>query len=246
MRATGLWAVAAALCGTTAAAQFPPARATNLQVLPSGIAMDSLINLMGGFTRALGVRCSHCHVQREDQTFEQIDFALDENPKKNVARAMLRMVSAINSDHLSRLADRRTPEIQVTCSTCHRGVVEPRSLQDVILNAYVAAGPDSAEKAYNALRDRYYGSGSYDFGEVALSAVASSVAASGRPGDAVRFHALNTRVNPRSTFALRQLAQAHLAVHDTASAIAAYDRALAINPSDRQSERARDALRRRP
>lgn len=235
-----------AVFASVSGAQFPPERAINLQVLPKTIPMDTLLSVMGSFTRALGVRCSHCHVQKEGQTFEQIDFSLDENPRKNTARAMLRMVAVINGDHLTRLDNRRQPEIRVTCATCHRGLVEPRPLQQVLLNTYVAAGADSTEAAYRALRDRYYGRASYDFGEVSLSDLAESIAARGALLDAIRFHTLNAAVNPRSTFALRQLAQSHLAVRDTASAILAYERALAVNANDAQSRRALDALRRRP
>ena len=238
--------VALTLSASVSDAQYPPERATNLQVLPKSMPIDSVLSLMGAFTRALGVRCGHCHVQKEGQTFEQIDFALDENPKKNTARAMLRMVAAINADHLSRLDNRRQPEIRVTCATCHRGLVEPRPLQQVLLNTYVAAGADSTESVYRALRDRYYGRASYDFGEVSLSDLAESIAIRGQLQDAIRFHRLNADVNPRSTFALRQLAQSYLAVRDTASAISAYERALAVNANDPQSRRALDALRRRP
>ena len=227
-----------------AAAQFPPERATNLRVLPKDIPMDSLTALMASFTRALGVRCDFCHVQREGQTFQQINFALDDNATKDKAREMLRMVAAINGEHLPRLASRRTPEIRVTCATCHRGVSQPRPIQQVVLNAYAAAGADSAEATYRALRERYLTSGSYNFGEVSLADVADGVAARGNVRDAVRFHALNTQMNPSSTFALRQLAQTHLRLSDTAGAIGAYERAVAIN-GDPQSRRALEALKRR-
>jgi tetratricopeptide (TPR) repeat protein len=233
------------LLASSASAQFPPARATNLQVLPRDISMDSLIDVMGGFTRALGVRCGHCHVHPDGQALEQVDFALDGNPKKATARAMMRMVTAINGEHLARVADRRQPAIRVSCVTCHRGVVEPRSLADVLQNAYAAAGADSAASTYRALREQYYGRASYDFGEVSLAAFASSLGRAGQLGDAARFHSLNAEVNPRSGFALRQLAQAHLALRDTAAAISAYERALAINREDRQSLQALGALRRR-
>jgi hypothetical protein len=225
------------------AAQFPPDSATNLKVLPKNISMDSLVSVMGGFTRALGVRCGHCHVQREGQSFEQINFALDENPRKQKAREMLRMVAAINGDHLPRLTDRRQPEIRVTCITCHRGVVEPRPLQQVLLNTYLRVGADSTESAYRALRERYHGSGSYDFSEVPLADLASAIAARGNLADAVRFHTLNTQMNPRSTFALRQQAQAFLATRDTTAAIAAFERALSINAADIQSQRALERLK---
>jgi hypothetical protein len=234
------------LCASKSAAQFPPVRATNLQVLPRDITMDSLVSVMSAFTRALGVRCSHCHVQKPGQSFEQMDFSLDDNPVKNKARAMLRMVAAINADHISRLENRKQPDIRVTCATCHRGVVEPRPLQQVLFNTYSAAGADSTHATYRALRERYYGTGSYDFGEVSLSDLADLIAARGQLGDAIRFHVLNAEVNPRSTFALRQLARAYLAVPDTGSAISAYERALAVNANDAQSRRALEALRRRP
>ena len=76
--------------------------------------------------------------------------------------------------------------------------------------------------------------------------VADAIRARGQIQDAIRFHSLNTRMNPQLTFALRQLAGTHLAATDTAAAIAAYERALAINANDAQSRRAIDALRRRP
>ena len=227
-------------------AQFPPERATNLRILPKTLSMDSLMTVMGSFTRALGVRCSYCHLQRTDQTLEQVNFASDENPKKNTAREMLRMVAAINSTHLTNLTDRRQPAIEVTCITCHRGVAEPRPLQQVILTAYTAAGADSAATIYQNLRSRYFGSGSYDFGEVPLATFANTLRARGQVQDAIRFHALNAQMSPRSTFALRQLAESHLLAKDTAAAIAAYERALVISANDMQSRRAIDALRRRP
>jgi tetratricopeptide (TPR) repeat protein len=244
VRATLVAVISLTVSASAGNAQFPPERATNLQVLPKSTPMDSLVNMMGAFTRALGVRCSHCHVQKEGQTFEQMDFSLDDNPRKNTARAMLRMVAAINADHLARLDNRRQPDIRVTCATCHRGVVEPRPLQQVLLNTYLAAGADSTEAAYRALRNRYYGGAAYDFGEVALSDFGESIAVRGQLRDAIRFHTLNAAVNPGSTFALRQLGRSHLAVRDTASAISAYERALALNANDAQSRRALEALRR--
>ena len=39
-----------------------PARAENLKVLPKRTTPEQLRSAMMGFTRALGVRCSHCHV----------------------------------------------------------------------------------------------------------------------------------------------------------------------------------------
>jgi hypothetical protein len=38
--------------------RFPPDSFTNLKVLPRDIPRDTLVNMMAGFTRALGVRCN--------------------------------------------------------------------------------------------------------------------------------------------------------------------------------------------
>ena len=118
-------------------------------------------------------------------------------------------------------------------------------MQQVLLNTSRSAGADSAQAVYQSLRQRYYGSGSYDFGEVPLADVAGAIHTAGNIKDALRFHALNTQMNPTSTFALRQLAQTHLAAGDTTSAIASYERALSVNANDAQSLRALDALKRR-
>jgi hypothetical protein len=125
-------------------------------------------------------------------------------------------------------------------------VTEPRPLQHVVLAAYDAAGADSAEKAYRALRTRYHGRSAYDFGEVPLADVAAAVRDRGKPADAVRFHALNTEFSPNSGFAHRQAADGYLAVGDTAKAIASLERAVAINANDRQAARALEGLRRKP
>jgi tetratricopeptide (TPR) repeat protein len=232
------------LTAGAARAQFPPAAATNLKVLPAGISVDSLLEAMAGFTRALGVRCTYCHAGRDGQPLDSIDFASDLRPAKEKARAMLRMVAAINGEHLSQLATRRMPAVSVGCFTCHHGIAVPRPLQQVLLGAYTAGGVDSVTSAYHALRARYYGRSAYDFGEVALVDVANAVRATGALADALRLYQLNVEMVPTSTFALRSLAGASLAAGDTASAIASYERALALNPNDDQSRSALARLRR--
>ena len=231
---------------SAAHAQFPPQRATNLKVLPTTIAMDSLVDTMAGFTRALGVRCNYCHVGADGAGLETYDFANDQKATKEKARAMLRMVAAINDDHLAKLAMRRTPPIGVTCATCHRGIAQPRPLQQVLTTAYDVGGVDSLSSAYRALRTRYYGAAAYDFGEVPLADVGSAIGRRGNLPDALRIHLLNTEVSPTSTFAWRQAAGTQLALGDTAAAIASYERALTINPNDGQSKRAVESLKKKP
>ena len=230
----------------SAHAQFPPQKLQNLKVFPADIPVRALLDTMASFTRALGVRCTYCHVGEEGQPLSSFDFPSDEKPEKAKAREMLRMVGAINGDYLTKLAARRTPPINVACATCHRGVTEPRPLQQVVLNAYDAAGADSAEALYRVLRARYYGRAAYDFGEVPLADVGAALRARGKMADALRFYVLNTELTPTSAFAFRQAADAQLAAGDTAAAIRSFQRALAINPNDRQVKGALDKLGSKP
>jgi tetratricopeptide (TPR) repeat protein len=227
-------------------AQFPPTKATNLEVLPKDIPMRALLDTMGGFTRALGVRCTYCHVGREGEPLSTFDFAADTKPEKGKAREMLRMVADINGTYLTRLASRREPPVVVACATCHRGVAEPRPLQQVVLAAYDRGGVDSAEATYRTLRQRYYGRAAYDFGEVALADVGSTLRTRNHPADALRVFILNTELFPTSAFAFRQAGDAQLASGDTTAAIRSYEHALTLNAGDPQARRSLDALRKKP
>jgi tetratricopeptide (TPR) repeat protein len=191
--------------GRRVAAQvWPPDSLTNLKVLPKDIKVRDLVTMMAGFTRALGVRCTYCHVGEESQPLEAYRFAADDKPAKRKARVMLQMVDDLNGRYLSTLETRRDPPVRVECATCHRGITEPRTLQDVLLLAYRAKGLDSTIAAYQALRQKYYGRATYDFGDVALVDVAGIIWDQGQPADAVRLYALNVEMNPTSVFAKRQ------------------------------------------
>ena len=85
----------------------PFASPKNLKILPT----EGLQPAMAGFNAGLGVMCTFCHVQG--------DFPSDDNPKKNIARAMIRMAADINS----RFNDGKA---HVSCYTCHRGENEPK------------------------------------------------------------------------------------------------------------------------
>jgi hypothetical protein len=185
-----------------AAAQFPPDSFTNLRVLPKDIHRDSLIAMMAGFTRALGVRCSYCHQGEVNQPLSTYDFASDAKQSKRNARIMIQMLRHINGEHLAQLETRVTPATRVECATCHRGVTPPRSLQEILVASWQVGGADSALATYRALRQRYYGSAAYDFGEVPLTDVATAITQlGGKIDDAERLLALNVEMNPTSNFA---------------------------------------------
>ena len=100
-----------------------PVTFTNLQVLPKDISRQNLVNAMKAFCASLDVRCEHCHVGEGDD-LSKFDFASDAKTTKKTARAMLRMVDAINKQHLSAIAS-PTGAPTITCYTCHRGTTKP-------------------------------------------------------------------------------------------------------------------------
>ena len=209
--ALGLVFAAAAIAAPAIAQHPAPAsepRPENLKVLPKDISRTELIALMGQFTRALGVRCSFCHVTEQEKPDAKNRFALDDKPAKNKARAMMEMTRDINQKYLAQLASREKPAINVQCVTCHRGVAEPRALSDVLAISYEKGGIDSTVARYHRLRDRYYGSASYNFNEVSLSDAANELGKAGHDADALALLALNVEMNPKSAFAKRQHADA--------------------------------------
>jgi Photosynthetic reaction centre cytochrome C subunit len=92
----------------------------NLQVLPKDWTYQQVQQQMRGFTAALGVECSHCHVGGQQER------AKDDNPKKAIARKMLQMTAAINKDLLKDVGEpAANGTAKVTCFTCHRGAIKP-------------------------------------------------------------------------------------------------------------------------
>lgn len=88
---------------------------------------------MRGFALGLGVRCEFCHVGEPGQPLSAFDFAADKKKTKLKAREMLKMVRAINDDHLAGMDERSSPPIDVTCVTCHHGNSRPVTIQHVML-----------------------------------------------------------------------------------------------------------------
>ncbi len=182
----------------------------NLKVLPKDISDAELRATMSSFTRALGVRCTYCHVGEDHVKPE--DFQKDDKPTKRVAREMLRMVKDINENYIAYLENQdKTQPASVKCFTCHHGVAKPRTLQDVLTASYEQGGIDSTLSRYQALRNRYYGRAAYDFGEVPLSDVSHHLAQQGHADDATRLLEYNVEMNPNSNFAKRNLATVTIA-----------------------------------
>ena len=70
-----------------------------------------------GFSRSLGVNCTHCHVPDK--------WEADDKPQKQIARDMSAMVAKINGESLKAIKNLKGANPTVNCTTCHRGQVTP-------------------------------------------------------------------------------------------------------------------------
>lgn len=239
-RAVLVLACLALLIPPTGAQAQIPEEFNNLQVLPEDIPQRELIRVMRGFALGLGVRCTHCHVGEEGRPFSEYDFESDEKEAKRKARFMLEMVDYLNEERLpglSEIAERAEPPVEVTCQTCHNGKRLPRSIGDVIAQTIEAEGVDVAVARYRELREEYYGSASYDFGELALLLVASDLARAGNAEAAVALANLNLEYHQESVNSLLLLAQVNMQGGETEAALAAVRKAIEIDPENRQAQR---------
>lgn len=215
-----------------------PAKPANLQVLPKDWPGSRLSPVMRGFTRALGVRCSHCHVGKEGEPLTTYDFTSDANPNKNRAREMLRMLGDIN-DHLKKIEPSGDKRVNMWCHTCHAGRARPMTLEEELGEAYRAKGIDAALERYDGLKKRFYGRGAYDFGEGALNSFGYELL----PNDvtaAIRVFALNTTEFPNSPNVWDSLGEAQMKAGDMKKAEEYYEKSLELNP---QNANAKDMLK---
>ena len=87
----------------------------------AGVPAKTLLSIMnGGYAKALGVRCTHCHVTG--------DYSLDTKRPKRAAREMQQMHRMINGQlrSMEHIATPPTQNRAISCIMCHRGKVDPR------------------------------------------------------------------------------------------------------------------------
>jgi tetratricopeptide (TPR) repeat protein len=213
----------------------------NLRVLDSTISHDSLINLMGQYTDALGVGCNYCHVRTGGEKSHDFDFASDNLKPKLVTRSMMAMTNDINGAYLAKLSGLDTPAVAVQCVTCHRGQSRPILLQDLLAQTRHEKGMAALDSVYRDLRNQYYGSHTFDFSEQVLIHLAFEISLES-DADALAILKLNREFNPQSWFNEWALGQEYVSMGDTAQAIIEYQRALEISPDNRRVKRDLDAL----
>ena len=226
---------------------------TNLKVLPKDITKEQLLGTMRAFTGALGVRCDYCHAEKKGEAANapgvmpgapprpRLDFPSDDKKEKRIARGMLKMVRAVNGECLARipeLADTGSiPRVQVQCVTCHHGTALPQTLADVLARDVATKGVAAAVQHYQQLKTEYYGSGAYDFREGSLEMLATQLSAGGKADDALAILDLAAQEFPQSGVVPFVRGEVLLKKGDRAGAIAAYQRALELQPRNEAARR---------
>lgn len=210
-----------------------PEEPKNLKVLPKTMSRREVIGVMRNFSSALGVRCTECHVSKKpgSDSFDDMDFASDEKPAKETARKMMKMVASVN-EQIGQMGLKDPP--QVRCVTCHHGVKRPETLGALMTRSIDKGGVDAAIGEYRTVRERYYGSGAYDFSSRALNDVASGLAESKKDYDgAIKLLQLNLEFTPKDAETHLILGRAQLAKGDKAAAIKSFETTLELDPGNR-------------
>lgn len=89
----------------------------NIQTMKDRPAGQLLAVMEFGYSRSLGVTCTHCHVPDKWES--------EDKPTKQVARDMSAMVGRINGEMLKGIKNLKSASPTINCTTCHRGQVVP-------------------------------------------------------------------------------------------------------------------------
>jgi len=228
------------LAALAAEAQMPD-KFTNLQYFPKTISRQELMGNMRGFSFSLGVRCQFCHAGKDGNKLEQMDFASDEKDTKKTARAMLRMVDAINQEYIAKMG--RTAPIRVECVTCHHQLSIPKTMNALLAETIDKKDIQAAIALYRDLRKNGLGNGQYDFGETSLNILTESLLKQDKAKEAVAIMELNVEVNtPPSGWAYNLLAMSHVANKQVEKARADYQKILELNPQDEWAKKQLEQL----
>src|SRR5882724_10416034 len=91
----------------------------NLKVLPKDISTKALQQIMvDEFQDGLGVGCNYCHAQEKGSL--HLDYASDEKPEKEIARAMMLMTMDINKKYFGVEHPLIGDSVMIiSCNRCH-------------------------------------------------------------------------------------------------------------------------------
>jgi tetratricopeptide (TPR) repeat protein len=171
----------------------------------------------------------------ENGSFQGARFHLDDKVTKRQARFMLRMVNRLNEEVLPDLPNRDQPPLKVECKTCHRGQRKPYLLRTELRTVIEAEGVEAAVSRYRALREGAMDEGAYDFGVWEMNELARQLEADGMVAEAAAMLELNEEFHPRDASIPRTLGPLYETLGREEDAVAAYRRALGLNPRDGRS-----------
>ena len=241
-RLTAAAAIVLLLVALPARGEWPPEKTTNLQTLPKDTEIRELVGIMRGFATSLGVECGHCHVGDDPGDLATLDFASDDKETKRTARTMLRMVEAINGQHLSDLGG-EAPRIEVGCRTCHRGLARPELITDLVARVTDDDGAEAAAARYRELRTEHYGDGAFDFTVWPLLELAERWGRGETLDKAIAMAELAIEFHPEEATAHHYLAEIELRSGDRAAAIAGFERSLELDPQNSRAAQRLEELR---
>lgn len=213
----------------------------NLKVLPKDLSKREVEGIMHKWSDALGVKCTFCHEMKTPGDFRSIDFASDAIGHKETARRMLTMVKDLNAGALPKAAGE--DDAAVSCVTCHRGLTNPATLDQVILRKARQDGAAAAVQTYRDLREKYYGTGSYDFSPTSLDPAIEVLARDPDQVDAAQALVdLDVEMYPDNADLRVMKAQILMLKGDRAAAGTALDEALKLDPENRHAKRLQQQL----
>ena len=222
-------ALTAPAAGQAPSPSQPPWKARNLQFFPADITRDVLTQRMREFSFALAVRCQYCHAGGDGISFDGVDFASDDKPAKRKARAMLKMTNQINTTLLAQVPDRAEPRVEVSCTTCHRGLALPKTLQTTLWEIVNKDGVAAAVERYRKLRAEDTLSGRYDFGQWEINELARRLAEANKGPAAIAILEMNGEFYPKSAEIDFQIGELHRLAGDRAKALERYKLAVQKN-----------------
>ena len=235
-----LMATAPALAQAPAGGAPAQEEPKNLKVLPKDWTRAQVVAVMQNFNAALGVGCDYCHVQNQGTP---PDFASDDKPEKEAARAMMGITREANASLATGLGKPAAELTRIGCITCHRGVPEPKQIGEILVGNLRREGlcsrarrnTTSSRRSTTAPRPTTSASGTDRDGATLVPA---------RTDEAIQFLQMNLDLFPRSARTYVALAGAQTAKKDTAGAIASLEKALEIEPNNAAARRTLDQLRR--
>jgi photosynthetic reaction center cytochrome c subunit/tetratricopeptide repeat protein len=228
----------AANAQTPAPAQQPPPM-TNLQLYPKETPRAEIVATMQGFTQALGVQCTYCHMGQAPN----FDFASDAKPTKTVARKMILMAREVTAK-MPEITGKPAADItRLRCATCHRGVAIPKLLPDIVTETVNKSGTAAAIEQYRDLRKKYYGAQAYDFSENALAFLGQQLTNANKPDEALALLQLNAEYYPNHPATYGMMAQAYMKKNDKDNAIKSLEKAVQLDPNNQQAKRQLEQLK---